>query len=29
VVIPNTTHFVLFKKPRLQLFEEILAFIKQ
>jgi hypothetical protein len=29
VLIPNATHFVLFKKPRFAFFEEILKFIKE
>jgi pimeloyl-ACP methyl ester carboxylesterase len=28
VLIPNATHFVLFEKPRIQFFEEILKFLK-
>jgi pimeloyl-ACP methyl ester carboxylesterase len=29
VLIPNATHFVLFEKPRMQFFEEILKFLKE
>lgn len=29
VVIPNATHFVLFEKPRMLFFEEVLKFLKE